>query len=131
MDDAKIKHHTPAAPVPLGSDKDGDPFDEELSYSAATGMLLYILSNTRPDIQFAPVHEVARFSHCPKKSHGQAIKRIIRYLIKTREQGIRFVPDFKEGLLDCYVDADFAGLYGYEDEQDQVQNGIHSHFASM
>ena len=29
------------------------------------------------------------------------------------------MPDFKEGL-DCYVDADFAGLYGYEDEQDPV-----------
>ncbi len=117
MDDAKIKH-TPAADAPLGSDKDGEPLDEEWSMPAAVGMLLYISSNTRPDIQFA-VHQVARFTHSPKKSHGQALKRIIRYLIKTRDMGIRFVPDFKEGL-DCYVDADFAGLYGYEDEQDPV-----------
>jgi hypothetical protein len=117
MDDAKIKH-TPAADAPLGSDKDGEPLDEEWSMPAAVGMLLYISSNTRPDIQFA-VHQVARFTHSPKKSHGQALKRIIRYLIKTRDMGIRFVPDFKEGL-NCYVDADFAGLYGYEDEQDPV-----------
>ena len=81
-------------------------------------MLLYLSSNTRPDIQFA-VHQVARFSHSPRKSHGQAVKRIIRYLIHTRDKGILFTPDLTEGL-NCYVDADFAGLYGYEDDQDPV-----------
>ena len=81
-------------------------------------MLLYLSSNTRPDIQFA-VHQVARFSHCPKQSHGQAIKRIVRYLTGTKDRGIQFQPDLKAGL-DCYVDADFAGLYGYEDDQDPV-----------
>jgi hypothetical protein len=63
--------------------KQGLPFDEEWSYPAAVGMLLYISSNTRPDIQFA-VHQVARFSHSHRKSHGQAIKRIFRYLIETQ-----------------------------------------------
>ena len=81
-------------------------------------MLLYISSNTRPDIQFA-VHQVARFTHAPKKSHGQAVKRIVRYLLATKDKGIKFEPDLSAGL-DCYVDADFAGLYGYEDEQDPV-----------
>jgi len=109
---------TPAAEQPLGSDKDGPPFDEEWSYPAAVGMLLYVSSNTRPDIQFA-VHQVARFSHSPRKSHGQALKRIVRYLLETRTRGLLFTPDLSSGL-DCYVDADFAGMYGYEDEQDPV-----------
>ena len=109
---------TPAAADPLGSDITGAPFDEEWSYPAVVGMLLYLASNTRPDIQFA-VHQVARFSHCPKKSHAQAIKRIIRYLIGTKNQGTIFNPDLNEGL-NCYVDADFAGLWGHEDEQDPV-----------
>jgi hypothetical protein len=109
---------TPAAQEPLGSDKDGDLFSEEWSYPAAVGMLLYISSNTRPDIQFA-VHQVARFSHCPRKSHGQALKRIVRYLLETRTRGMVFTPDLDAGL-DCWVDADFAGMYGYEDEQDPV-----------
>ena len=109
---------TPAATEPLGADSKGDPFSEESNYSAAVGMLLYLASNTRPDIQFA-VHQVARFSHSPKKSHGQAIKRIVRYLLLTRTNGISFQPDLQQGL-DCYVDADFSGLYGYEDEQDPV-----------
>jgi hypothetical protein len=47
------------------------------------------------------------------------VKRIGRYLLSTRDKGILFEPDHTAGL-DCYVDADFAGLYGYEDEQDPV-----------
>ena len=101
---------------PLGSDKDGQPFAEEWSYPAAVGMLLYLSSNTRPDIQFA-VHQVARFSHSPKHTHGQAVKRIVRYLLDTSERGLEFVPKPDEGL-NCWVDADFCGLHGYEDEQD-------------
>jgi len=117
LPDAKPKS-TPAAAAPLGSDKEGVPFNETWSYPAAVGMLLYLSSNTRPDIQFA-VHQVARFSHAPKQSHAQALKRIIRYLQGTKTRGIRFEPNLKTGL-DCYVDADFAGLYGYEDDQDPV-----------
>ncbi len=109
---------TPAATAPLGSDKGGEPFSEEWSYPAAVGVLLYILSNTRHDIQFA-VHQVCQFSHDPKHSHGQAVKRIIRYLVETRTKGIQFIPDMKEGL-NAYVDANFCGLFGYEDDQDPV-----------
>ena len=109
---------TPAASDPLGSDKSGAPFEEEWSYPAAVGMLLYLASNTRPDLTFA-VHQAARFSHCPKHSHAQAVKRIGRYLVGTKDKGLIFCPDLEQGL-DCYVDADFAGMYGYEDEQDPV-----------
>jgi len=49
----------------------------------------------------------------------QAVKRIARYLLRTKDKGIIFQPDMKAGL-DCYVDADFAGLHGYEDDQDPV-----------
>jgi hypothetical protein len=117
LQDASTKD-TPAATSPLGTDKEGTPFDEPWGYPAAVGMLLYISSNTRPDIQFA-VHQVARFSHCPKHSHGQALKRIVRYLAGTRDKGIRFTPNLQEGL-NCFVDANFAGMHGYEDEQDPV-----------
>ena len=109
---------TPAAREPLGADKDGLPFKEVWSYPAVVGMLLYISSNTRPDIQFA-VHQAARFTHAPKASHAKAVKRILRYLKGTADKGIQFVPDLNAGL-DCYVDADFAGLWGYEDDQDPV-----------
>lgn len=109
---------TPVSTEPLGADKNGEAFNEEWSHPAAVGMLLCLASNTRPDIQFA-VHQVARFSHCPRKSHAQTIKRIVQCLIATRDKGICFKPDLSEGL-NCCVDADFAGLFGHEDDQDPV-----------
>jgi len=43
----------------LGIDPEGKPFDETWSYPSIFGMLLYLTSNTRPDIAFA-VSQVAR-----------------------------------------------------------------------
>ena len=60
-------------------------------------LLLYIPSNTRPDIQIA-IHQFARFSHCPHKSHGQALKRIIRYLLESRTRRLIFTPNLDEHL---------------------------------
>ena len=79
---------------------------------------MYLASNARPDIQFA-VHQFARFTHNPKESHGEAIKRICRYLAGTKDKGTTFSPT-KELILDCYVDADFAGLWSFEGDQDPV-----------
>ena len=109
----------PASPTPLGSDLGGKAFDQkEYEYAQVVGMLMYLSTNTRPDIQFA-VHQCARFTHNPKESHGVAIKKIIRYLAGTRDKGIEVEPtdDLK---LDLYVDADFAGLWNHEDDQDPV-----------
>jgi len=107
---------TPAAEAPLGSDKSGDPFNKDWSYPAVVEMLLYLSSNSRPDIQYA-VHSAARFSHNPCNSQGQAVKQIVRYLLKTPTEGILFLPRLNQGL-DCFVDADFAGQHRNEDDQD-------------
>ena len=60
---------------PLGSDKNGIPAREAWNYDLIVGMLLYLASNTRPDIAFV-VHQCARFMHSPKVSHEKAILRI-------------------------------------------------------
>ena len=44
---------TPASPMALGSDPDGETMREEWLYSSIVGMLLYLSTNTRPDIAFA------------------------------------------------------------------------------
>lgn len=107
---------TPAEETPLGKDQDGEPFSEKWSYASVVGMLMYLSGNSRPDIAFA-VHQCARFTHSPRQSHAKAIKRIVRYLQGTRNKGLILKPS-KELKLDCYVDADFAGLWGVEDPQD-------------
>ena len=109
---------TPAADTPLGTDADGASMNEEWSYPQAVGMMLYLSSNSRPDIQYA-VHQCARFTHCPKQSHAVAMKRICRYLQGTLDQGLEFKPT-PQMELDLYVDADFAGLWNFESDQDPV-----------
>ena len=103
---------TPTTKESLATDEDGEPMDDPWNYRSIVGMMLYLSTNTRPDIAYA-VSQVARFSHNPKKSHATAVKMIVRYLSGTIDQGIIFKqPNHLH--LDCYVDADFAGLYGRE-----------------
>jgi hypothetical protein len=81
-------------------------------------MLQYLLRNARPDIKFA-VNQVARHTHNPKLSHEIAIKRICRYLKGTRDEGLTFKPTDVLNM-DCYVDADFAGLWNVENPQEAL-----------
>ena len=70
------------------------------------------------------VHQCARFCNDPKRSHEQAVKRILRYLLHTKrigEQGIVFKPD-RNKSIDTYVDASFAGEWNtaWSDEPSSV-----------
>jgi len=104
---------TPTTQIALGSNPEGEPFDQKKwAYASIVGMLLYLANNTRPDITFA-VSQVARFTHSPKKSHAAAVEMILRYLKGTSDRGLIVKPDGTFHLK-CWVDADFAGLYGRE-----------------
>ena len=110
---------TPCNKEPLGTNADGPPPIGRFDYAQVVGMLMYLSSNSRPDIQYA-VHQCARFTHFPKRSHEDAILRICRYLKGTSTRGLCFAPDKDNMTLDCYADADFAGLYNIENVQDPV-----------
>ena len=109
---------TPAEEKTLGKDKNGKPFAENWNYPSVVGMLLYLSGNSRPDISFA-VNQAARFTHDPRECHAVAIKRIVRYLQHTKDRGLRFKPS-TDWKMDCYVDADFCGLWGSEDPDDPI-----------
>jgi hypothetical protein len=77
-------------------------------------MLLYLANHTRPDILFA-IAQCAQYNHLPKLQHEQALERIGQYLKGTMDKGLVLKPDSSHPLdIDCYIDADFARLYGYE-----------------
>jgi hypothetical protein len=113
-----LDKQTPADTKPLGKDDNGPPCEEKWSYPSLVGMLMYLASNTRPDIAYA-VHQCAPFMHCPKRSHEKAVKRIVRYLKATKENGMIMKPS-KDLSLDMYADADFAGLWNTEDANDPI-----------
>jgi hypothetical protein len=107
---------TPAEHGALGSDKGGDPPQASFSYASVIGMLQYLQAHTRPDITLA-VSQCARFIHSTRRSHELALIRIGQYLKLTRTRGLTLRPTTTMSI-DCYVDADFAGLWGFEDPQD-------------
>ena len=111
---------TPATPKHTlpSHELDGDPPQGFYSYPSVIGMLQYLANHTRPDITFA-VAQCARYTHRPKLQHEQALERIGRYLKATSDKGLILRPDRNRPLdIDCYVDADFAGLYGFEQPHD-------------
>ena len=107
---------TPAETSALPKDVGGAPASGSFNYAAVVGMLLYLTGHSRPECAFA-VHQCAHYTFCPTARHEQALKRIGRYLKGTMSKGLIMTPlaDFS---IDCYPDADFAGLYGHEDAQD-------------
>eukprot|EP00804_Cyclotella_cryptica_P021080 CCRYP_019381-RA/>CCRYP_019381-RA protein AED:0.27 eAED:0.27 QI:0/0/0/0.66/0.5/0.33/3/0/652 len=107
-----------AAPPRLSAhpDSEGDLASGAFNYAAVVGMLLYLSGHSHPDIAFA-VHQCARYTFRPTQKHELALIRIGRYLKGTMDKGLILSPS-DEARIDCFPDADFAGLYGHEDSQD-------------
>jgi hypothetical protein len=108
----------------LTNDELGEPASEMFSCSSVVGMLQYLQNHSRPDIAYA-VSQCARFVHGPKRSHEMALIRIGQYLKGTVEKGLVFKPNGTL-VIDCYVDADFAGLWPHEDKDDPTCVKSHS-----
>ncbi len=77
------------------------------NYRGTIGMLTYLTGSVWPDIAMA-VHQCARFSSNPMRSHEQAVMRIGQYLLSTQDRGMTYTPDPTKGIK-MYVDADCAG----------------------
>ena len=107
---------TPAECAALPKDADSPPANPPFNYASVVGMLLYLSGHSRPDIAFA-VNQCARYTFRPTDRHVAALKRIGRYLKGTRGKGLVLRPS-RRLKVDCYVDADFAGLWGQEDSLD-------------
>ena len=107
---------TPAAPQILSKDLMGKSRKKSCKYQTAVGMLSYLQGHMRPDISM-PVHQTAHFCNNPKLSHEQAITCLGRYLLGSRNKGIKYKVDLSKGL-ECYVDADFAGGWDQTDPHD-------------
>jgi hypothetical protein len=107
---------TPAVKEPLVKDEHGAPPNSAYSYASVIGMLQYLQGHSRPDITYA-VSQCARFSHSPRRSHEIALERIGQYLKFTANEGLVLRPTGQLDI-DVFCDADFAGLWPYEDKLD-------------
>ena len=63
-------------------------------------MLSYLQGHTRHDISM-PVHQTAHFCNDLKLSHKQAITRIGRYLLGSRDKAIKYKVDLTLKILNA------------------------------
>lgn len=110
---------TPAEGDPLVKDEKGDAAVGDFSNSSVIGMMLYLLGYSRPDIAYA-VNSLAHYMFCPKLSHEKVVNQLGRYLKATKDKCLILNPASKSLKIDCYPDADFAGMYRHESNTDTV-----------
>jgi Reverse transcriptase (RNA-dependent DNA polymerase) len=91
----------------MNGDEGGKIFDYHWMYRSVIGKMNYLEKSTRGDLAFS-VHQCARYMAKPMRSHGEAVKRIGRYLLGTRDKGFIVHPD-QHKSFECYVDADYCG----------------------
>ena len=75
--------------VPLFDDQRPKTQEEEnmmrqVPYASAVGSLMYAMLCTRPDICYS-VGMVSRYQSNPRPKHWQAVKHILKYLLRTRD----------------------------------------------
>ena len=105
---------TPAVPTNLlHKDTDGEEMTPDFHYCSVIGKLNFLEKSTRPDISVS-VHQCARFSERPMRSHTEAVKRIGRYLLAAKDKGLLIRPN-EQKYFECWVDADFSGNWRQKD----------------
>ncbi|KAG8366106.1 hypothetical protein BUALT_Bualt17G0041400 [Buddleja alternifolia] len=96
--------------TPMSSDsslsKVGIPFDDPKLYRQIVGALQY-LTLTRPDLSFC-VNKVCQFMHAPTSDHWAAVKRILRYLQFTCDDGLLLTKSSMT-TVQIFSDSDWAG----------------------
>lgn len=115
MQDAKIVL-TPIPTTPTPMLHSGSPLPDPSEYRQVVGSLQYLLI-TRPDIAFS-VNKLSQFMHCPTTEHWSLVKRLLRYLAGTVNDGLQLHNDSHLSLqpftetslsLHAFSDADWAG----------------------
>ena len=84
---------------------------EQTDYRSGVGTLLQFANKTRPDIVNA-VRELSRGMDKATKSAEKEMYRIIKYLIQTKDYGLKIAPkgNFNDGAwtMKMYTDSDWA-----------------------
>jgi hypothetical protein len=77
----------------ISHDEEPDHYESKsFNYREGIETLLYLEKSTTPDIACA-VHHCARFCANPKSKHTEAVKRIVSYLLTTKDKGLIMKPD--------------------------------------
>ncbi|RVX09816.1 putative mitochondrial protein [Vitis vinifera] len=84
---------------------DGDPMVDVTHYRSVVGALQYV-TLTRPDIAFA-VNKACQFMQQPTTTHWLSVKRILRYLRGTMQDGLLLSPS-SNLTIEGFIDVDWG-----------------------
>lgn len=79
----------------------------EVPYRQAIGSLMFLMVGSRPDIAFSVCY-LAKFYEAPLLAHWKAVKRVLRYISGTRNEGISY-GGMSDSIAFGYSDADWGG----------------------
>ncbi|GFW95223.1 uncharacterized protein TNCV_314261 [Trichonephila clavipes] len=74
-------------------------------YQELIGELLYLANRTRPDISFVMSY-LSQFNHNPEKRHYNLAKRVLRYLMGSKDKKLFYENGF--GILNASSDASWG-----------------------
>ncbi|GBM29160.1 Retrovirus-related Pol polyprotein from transposon TNT 1-94 [Araneus ventricosus] len=95
-------------PIVKGEDKSFPPTNELIDitmYQELIGELLYLANRTRPDVSFVTCY-LSQFNHKPEKRHYILAKRVLRYLMGTKDKKLFYDNNF--GYMNASSDASWG-----------------------
>ena len=98
--------------IPMNNQNDLIPTDEDEKFKDVTlyrkliGTLIYAVTCTRPDLAYS-VSKLAKYMQNPLQKHFMAAKRVLRYIAKTKDYGLRYKSKGKP-KIEVYCDASWA-----------------------
>ena len=79
---------------------------------------MYLSSNSCPYISLN-IHQCACFTHVTCQTHAKAVKHIICYIKVTEDKGL-IIKHSQNLQVECYINADFSGLWGVDKDQNTI-----------
>ncbi|GJX06957.1 hypothetical protein Tco_0194889 [Tanacetum coccineum] len=76
----------------------------QLEYSRIIGMLMYLMTGTRPDLAYA-ISRLSRYTSNPSAAHWKAMTRVLHYLRYSRDYGLHY--DIYPAAIEGYNDANW------------------------
>ena len=85
--------------------------EEQALYRSGVGTLLYLVKHSRPDIANV-TQELSKTTDKASKAGLKELKRVLKYVIDTKEYGLKIEPKIDEltnWKMVMYTDSDYAG----------------------
>ena len=103
---------TKPTPCPLGINKelgnDSKLLENNSLYREIVGSLIYLMTNTRPDISYV-VTLLGQYMSNPTVAHLNLAKHVLRYLKGTKFYGLNFIKSKYDLEVMGYCDSDWGG----------------------